>query len=175
LQVFALAFLAAAIQYPGLRQGNLFSWGVLLLTVLASLWLASMDLARYVLYLPPIIIPLLIWSGFIRTLLPGQVPLVTAIGEQVHGELPPELERYTRRVTVLWAAVLAALALWAALLPWLGSELLWSVFSNFVNYGLVAVLFVAEYIYRRWRFRYFEQPSFRQYLNILFQSGARSS
>jgi uncharacterized membrane protein len=171
LQVVAIVCLAAGIQYSGLRQGNVFAWGVLLGVALVSFWLASVDLARYVLYVPPIIIPLLIWSGFMRTLLPGQVPLVTAIGVQTHGQLPPEIERYTRRVTVFWAVFLAMLTLWAAVLPGLVSTTVWSLFSNFLNYALVGLLFLAEFIYRRWRFSDFEQPSLRQYLNIVFQSG----
>jgi uncharacterized membrane protein len=172
LQVLAICCLAAAIQYSGLRRGNGFSWLVLISVVLVSVWLAAVDMARYVLYVPPIIIPLLIWSGFIRTLLPGQVPLITAIGEQFHGQLPPEITRYTRRVTIFWALTLALLVLWTASLPLWASPLLWSLFSNFINYALVVVLFVLEFIYRRWRFRSFEQPSFREYLHIVFQSGA---
>jgi uncharacterized membrane protein len=175
LQVVAIVCLAAGIQYAGLRQGNVFSWCVLIGVALVSFWLASVDLARYVLYVPPIIIPLLIWSGFMRTLLPGQVPLVTAIGVQTHGQLPLEIERYTRGVTVFWAVFLAVLTLWTAVLPWVVSATVWSLFSNFLNYGLVALLFLAEFIYRRWRFSDFEQPSLRQYLNIVFQSGAHKS
>ena len=169
-QVLAIVCLAGGIQYSGLRQGSAFAWGVLLLVVALALWLTSRDLARYILYLPPIVIPLLIASGFLRTLLPGEVPLVTAIGQQVHGQLPRELERYTRRLTIFWFLFLSAMAIGAALLPWLGSPLLWSWFSNFLNYVLVAVVFVIEYIYRRWRFSDFPQPSFRDYLTIVFNS-----
>lgn len=173
LQVIAIVCLAAGIQYPGLRQGNGFAWGILLGVAVVSAWLASFDLARYVLYVPPIIIPLLVWSGFMRTLLPGQVPLVTAMGEQFHGQLPPEIKRYTRRVTVFWAVFLAALTLWATLLPWLVSATTWSLFSNFLNYGLVVLVFLAEFGFRRWRFRDFEQPSLREYLLLVFRSGVR--
>lgn len=173
LQVVAIVFLAAGIQYPGLRQGKLFSWGILLGVALASACLASGDLARYVLYVPSIVLPLLIWSGFMRTLLPGQVPLVTAMGEKVHGQLPPEIERYTRHLTVFWAVFLAALTLWTAALPWLVSETTWSLFSNFLNYGLVVAVFLAEFAFRRWRFRDFEQPSLRAYLSIVVRSGVR--
>ena len=108
-----------------------------------------------------------------RTLMPGQVPLVTAMGERFHGQLPPEIERYTRHVTVFWAVFLAALALWAMLLPWLVSDTTWSLFSNFLNYALVAAVFLAEYGLRRWRFRDFEQPSLREYLHHVFRSGVR--
>ncbi len=71
-QVLAIVCLAGGIQYSGLRQGSAFAWGVLLLVVALALWLTSRDLARYILYLPPIVIPLLIASGFLRTLLPGR-------------------------------------------------------------------------------------------------------
>lgn len=173
LQTLSLVCLAAGIQYSGLRQGQLFSWSVLALTALVGAWLSSMDLVRYLLYVPPIVIPLLIWTGFMRTLLPGQVPLVTAIGQHVHGDLPDDIERYTHRVTVFWAVFLALLSLWSAVLPWIGSPLVWSLFSNFINYALVALLFIAEFFYRRLRFPYFEQPGFRRYLHIVFESAGR--
>ncbi len=175
LQAMAIIFLAAAVQYPGLRQGKPFPWAVLLLSILLAAWLATIDLAKYVLYIPPIIIPLLVWSGFTRTLMPGQVPLITGIAEHVHGQLPPDIERYTRRMTILWAALLAGLSLWTALLSWLGSPMLWSLFTNFINYALVAVLFVAEFFYRRRRFPDFQQPPFREYLHIVFHSGVHRS
>lgn len=169
-QVVAMVCLAAGIQYAGLRQGSIFAWGILLLVLALALLLTTRNLARYILYLPPVVIPLLIGSGFLRTLLPGEVPLVTAIGQQVHGQLPQDLERYTRRLTLFWFLFLLAMAIGAALLPWLGSPLLWSWFCNFLNYAMVAVVFVAEYAYRRWRFKDFPQPSFRDYLSIVFSS-----
>lgn len=175
LQVLALFFLAVGVQYPALRRGSVLAWSGLLLLIVLSAWLAFQDLAKYVLYVPPILVPLLVWSGFVRTLMPGQVPLVTAIGQRVHGELPADIVHYTRRVTVLWAIVLGGLSLWAAALPWLGSALVWSWFSNFVNYALVALLFIAEFYYRRRRFPDFEQPSLRETIGIVYRSGVRSS
>ena len=38
---------------------------------------------------------------------------------------------------------------------------------------LVVVLFIAEFFYRRLRFPYFQQPGFRRYLQIVFDSGLR--
>ena len=169
-QLLAMVCLAAGIQYSGLRQGSLLAWGALLLIALASVWLVVNKMAQYAFYLPPVVLPLLASIVFLRTLIPGEVPLVTAIGRQVHGQLPLELERYTRRVTVFWPLLLALMALVAALLPLSGSFLAWSWFSNFLSYALVAAAFLGEYFYRRWRFRHFPQPSFRAYLAIVFNS-----
>ncbi len=172
-QWLAIVCLAGGIQYTGLRQGSVFAWAVLLLVIAAALWMISHKLAHYIFYLPPIVLPLLIGTGFLRTLMPGEVPLVTAIGREVHGQLPPNLERYTHRVTLFWFLFLLAMAIVAALLPWLGTPLIWSWFSNCLNYVLVAVVFVGEYAYRRWRFSDFPQPSFRDYLAIVANSESK--
>ncbi len=169
-QLFAMLCLVGGIQYAGLRQRSLFAWAVLLSVFVLAAWMIASNLAHYVFYLPPVVLPLLIGSGFLRTLMPGQVPLVTAIGRRVHGHLPLDLERYTHHVTLFWFVFLSLMALVAALLPLSGSPLVWSWFSNFLSYALVAVVFVGEYVYRRWRFRDFPQPSFRDYLAIVFNS-----
>ena len=84
-------------------------------------------------------------------------------------QIAPELLRYTRRLTVLWAATLGVLAvadLFLALCAVPGGLLdalhiappvaisrdAWSWFANGLNYGLVGGLFVGEYFVRMRRF-----------------------
>lgn len=173
LQILALLVLTLGLLLPGLRQGSRFIWGLFLLTLGLLCVIASMDISIYLLYLPPVLIPLLLWSIFLRGLLPGKVPLVTAIAEQVHGSLSSQMRRYTRGVTLMWTIFFAALALWSALLPWLATITLWSLFTNFINYMLVGLLFVAEFVYRKWRFQDYDQPRFVDYLKIVVNADIR--
>jgi len=173
VQILALLALALGLLLPGLRQGNRLIWGLFSLILGLLFAIAYKGVAIYLLYLPPVVIPLLLWGIFFRGLLPGGVPLVTAIAEQVHGTLPAALYRYTRSVTLMWAIFFAAMALWSALLPWLATITLWSLFTNFINYILAAVLFVIEYIYRKWRFRNYDHPGFVDYLKIVANANIR--
>lgn len=173
LQLASLVVLALGLCYPGLKQNSLFAWAVLLAVCLLALAFDYLQLTMYVLYLPPVILPLLFWSVFYRSLMAGQTPLVTQIGERARGPFTEELKTYTRHVTQLWAVFLFTLALWSALLPWLASVELWSLFTNFLNYFMLGLLFVMEYIYRKSRFRDHDHPDFRQYLAIVFKANIR--
>ncbi|MCF6259915.1 MAG: hypothetical protein L3J98_07110 [Gammaproteobacteria bacterium] len=173
VQILALLVLALGLLLPSLRQGNRFTQGLFLLILVLLFAINNQGVTLYLLYVPPVVIPLLLWGVFFRGLLPGGKPLVTAIAEQVHGSLPAYMCRYTRSVTLMWAIFFAAMALWSALLPWLGSITLWSLFTNFINYILAALLFVIEYVYRKWRFHHYDQPGFVDYLRIVVSADIR--
>ena len=169
----ALTALAAGVLYGGLQRKSPLAWG--LFAVVASICLLSVPLgfSLYFLYIPPVVIPLLFWTVFTQSLLPGNVALVTAIGEQSRGPLDKPMRNYTRRVTIIWSILLGCMVLWSALLPWLGSVQLWSLFANVINYVLIAAMFVGEFAYRRWRFKSHDHPSFLQYLKIVIHADPR--
>lgn len=96
---------------------------------------------------------------FGRTLVGGREPLITGFARRVHGSLPPEMEVYTRRVTIAWCVFfLAQPAISAALLAWAPLDV-WSLFVNVLNLPLVALMFAAEYLYRVRRYRHFPHAS----------------
>ncbi len=172
-QVLALLVLTLGLLLPGLRQGSGFIWGLFLL-ILGLLCAAGyLGIAIYLLYLPPVVIPLLFWGVFFHSLLPGKTPLVTAIGERARGPLSAQMRRYTRSVTLMWTVVFAVMALWAALLSWVTTVMLWSLFTNFINYFLIVLLFVAEFVYRKWRFQDHDHPGFFDYLKIVANANIR--
>ena len=173
LRLLALLLLAAGLCYQGLKEKSRFAWGLMSVLALLLLLMNHYAMALYIFYLPPVIIPLLLGSIFLRSLFPGQTPLVTAIGESVHGPFDHEMLVYTRRVTILWSVFCLLLALSSALLPVLASVEIWSLFSNVLNYLAVAVLFIGEYIYRKWRFRGVDHPSFLQYIHIVAKAEIR--
>lgn len=91
---------------------------------------------------------MLVWLAafFGRTLLPGRVPLIERIARISEPALPPELCRYTRRLTAVWCGyfILAALL---SLAPR----------QTFVRTGVLvwagtALLFAGEHWLRRRRF-----------------------
>ena len=173
LQALALIVLALGVLYRALWEKSRFAWIFFsvfsALCITASVWNAAI----YLLYLPPILIPLLFWSVFFRSLLPGKEPLVTHIGEQARGPLSVDMRIYTRKVTIMWTVMFALIASWSALLPWLASPALWSLFTNVINYVLVGALFALEFLYRKYRFRDHDHPSFYQYLRIVINANVR--
>lgn len=167
----AVFLLAAGILYKRLIKPEAAAWAMLAAVGLVTAAVALAGPAKYLFYLPPVVLPALIGWGFARSLLPGRTPLVTAIGERVRGELDPPMRRYTKAVTGVWAVLLAAMATWSALLPWLAGDWVWSVVTNFINYVLIGVLFIGEFLLRKLRFKNHEHPGFKDYLSIVFGSG----
>ena len=85
---------------------------------------------------------------FGRTLLPGREPLVTRFARIVHGEVPPVVERYTRKVTIAWTLFFATLCVSSSVL-YLGRFLeAWSFLANILSPFLIGAMFVIEYAVR---------------------------
>ena len=100
----------------------------------------------------------LLWL-FGRTLAPGSQALITRLATHVHGELPAEIARYTRRVTWAWCVFFAAMALTSMLLFLLEPLPVWSVFNNLLNLPLVVAMYLGEYAWRLWRYPNFSHAS----------------
>lgn len=165
----ALTVFVAIPLLPALRRGAVWAW-ILLLGATALLYLGAISgVARYFMYLPPILIPAAVCVVFARTLRAGATPLVTQIATQIRGPLPPELSNYTRAVTCFWVALLIALAMSSLLLALFAAPELWSLMSNVVLYVLLAAVFLLEYLYRRWRFRHLQHESFAALVGALFK------
>ena len=165
LQWLALCCLVAVPLYPGLRQARPRSW--LLFAALAVLLygLARSGGGKYALFLPPVLLPAVSAWFFGRSLQSGQVPLITRIARATRrDELPSELVTYTRHVTELWTLALAGIGLLSAALALLAPLPLWSLFTNLVNYLILAALFPLEYLYRRIRFRHLAHTGFVSYV-----------
>lgn len=173
LQLIAVILLSVGLIVRGLLDNNLVSWGVVICLMLGALAINTLGMLRFVLYLPPILLPLLLWAVFFRSLRPGETPMITAIAQEIRGPLSAELYQYTRTITAIWSAFFLLLTLESALLPSLASAEIWSLFTNCLNYLLIALLFVVEFAYRKRRFRDLEHKSFWQYLGSLSQVDAR--
>jgi len=137
---------------PALRRGSAPAWLALLTLAGMLAGLILLDHGQLLLYLPPVAINLVFLAGFARSLLPGETPLITRIAAAFGDELTPQRRRYARKVTVAWTVLFALLTVECVLLALFGSPRLWSLFTNVINYLIVAVFFLLEYLLRSRRF-----------------------
>ena len=108
---------------------------------------------------------------FGRTLVPGRQALITRLARTVHGELPPEIARYTRRVTWYWCAILAAMGACSVVLAaWSATAWVWFLA---LNAPLIAAAFLAEFVYRHLRFPRFSHASLLATIRA-FRAAARA-
>ncbi len=133
-------------------------------------WYASAD-GPYAVFVPAVAMNLILLWFFGRTLVPGRDPLVTSIARFVRGALEPDVERYTRRVTWAWCGFFAANAAISLALAALAPLAAWSLYANVLAYPLVALMFVAEYAYRRQRFPALQHVPPLALLRRLVQAG----
>jgi uncharacterized membrane protein len=173
LTIAALTLLAAVSLLPGLARGAIGAWLAVPLVGAASWWLSSVEQPVLALYLPPIVVPAFLAGVFGNTLRSGRTPLISQLIRllQAPGDDEPEsaVWVYARRLTAAWTAMFVALATFNLLLaafvepdgllrasgiePGLAlSHEVWSLFTNLLEYLLVAAFFVIEYAYRRQRF-----------------------
>jgi peptidoglycan-N-acetylglucosamine deacetylase len=175
----AAALLLMVLVLRGPLQGRrAWAWLLLAAGVVLVAWLGAMGQrhdAVLALYAAPVMIHLFLAWFFGRTLRAGRQPLITRIAEHLHGEAiddPVELDdmrRYTRRLTAVWTGLFLVLATTNATLallvspsgvlelagvasPYPVSPALWSLFANFLSFGLVLLLFAIEFAFRRRRF-----------------------
>lgn len=94
---------------------------------------------------------------FGRTLRQGRTPLVEHFANVYHrGAFPDRLRRYTRGVTIMWALLMAVLAVVSLVLGRYGSQQAWSWFTNVISWVLILLAFIVEYRYRVWHIPDFE-------------------
>src|SRR4051812_3450352 len=82
----------------------------------------------------------LLWY-FARSLRAGDQALITRLARRVHGSLPPEMEAYTRRVTLAWCVFFAGQVAVSMLLFAFAPREIWSMFVNLINVPLIALMF----------------------------------
>jgi uncharacterized membrane protein len=85
---------------------------------------------------------------FGRTLAPGREPLITRLARRVHGTLSAPMEAYTRHATQAWCGFFVAQIAVSGLLFVYTPLHVWSLFVNVLNFPLLGLMFVGEYLYR---------------------------
>lgn len=86
---------------------------------------------------------------FGRTLVANREALCTRFARALHGSLPAEVERYTRRVTLAWTLFFVLLFTLSCALYLGGFLAAWSLLANVLGVALIAAMFVGENVVRR--------------------------
>ncbi|MFN0038878.1 MAG: hypothetical protein ACKVP2_05155 [Burkholderiales bacterium] len=124
-----------------------------------QLWPLDGARTELVYLLPHVGAYLFLFWLFGRTLVRGRQALITRIATLVHGELPVEIQKYTRALTWLWCGFFSGMALVSISLFAFASIETWSVFANLLNLPLIGALFLFEYVYRILRYPDFSHVS----------------
>src|SRR5690554_6332596 len=126
---------------PGVR--------ILLLVAIAggglALWLFNSEI---LLRLVPGFINIGLALGFGYTLFyPPTLP--ARMARLQHGFLTTAMETYTTRITCLWVGFFVLNATLAIITALWASREVWALYNGLIAYGLIGLLFAAEYSYRR--------------------------
>jgi uncharacterized membrane protein len=100
----------------------------------------------------------LLWY-FGRTLARGREPIITRLARNLHGTLQPEMELFTRKLTIAWCVFFAAQVIASALLFAFAPLNAWSLFINLLNLPLLAIMFAGQFVYRMVRHPDFPRTS----------------
>ena len=161
--------LASAVRRASVPASLLF--GALLSVGIALWWWGK---AVDFMYLPPVLVNLALAVLFGKTLLPGATTLVARVASLWRGVLDPVVARYTRRVTMAWAAFFVLMALESIGLALFAPLHVWSLFTNFLNYVFVLLFFVIEYQLRLHCLPSHEHLSFRAFCRLLVSTDLRT-
>lgn len=163
----ALAVLAFNLLGRWLARGRFWPWLLLGFMLAGAGALVARTDGRFFLYAAPVLIALALAWLFGRTLLPGETPLISRIATAIRGPLPAVVERYTRGVTWFWLGAMCCLALANLALALFASPVVWSLFTNGINYLLVGAFFLLEWWFRGWFLRGYESLTWRGYVAAL--------
>ena len=157
----ALILLGGIFSLVIIRTGRRWLLPLIPLTLtLLWLWQSTAEL----ILLPPILTSLLLALVFASTLAPGATPLVTQFSQLMQGELDAKAIRYTRQVTIAWVVFLGLMTIEEVALALYASPLVWSLFTNVLNYLFLLLFFLAEYLLRIRRFTEMEHLGFIDFM-----------
>lgn len=143
--------------------------------IIASLAWLMLTAPMLLLFSPPVAINAALALVFGASLRPQHEPVISIFARFEQGKLPPDLVRYTRQLTWIWTTLFTAMAAITLILALAGAIKTWSLFANIVNYALVALLFVGEFLYRRWRFRHYHHATLAELARNVRSAGLFSS
>jgi uncharacterized membrane protein len=155
LAATCVAFGGSCAAVPRLRR---FGFALLIAAPLIVISAAA-QLAQPLVFLPPAALNLTVAVLFARTLRSGHEPLISTFARIERGRLEPDLARYTRRLTQVWAAFFVVAAAVSTLLALFATPIVWGWFVAVGNHVAVALLFLGEYLFRRWRFPQYRHAS----------------
>jgi uncharacterized membrane protein len=110
---------------------------------------------RGLLLLLPVVVSAYLGATFAWSLRRGP-PMIERFARLVEDDLPDFTLPYCRRVTVLWTGFLTVNAAGVAILAAAAPLGWWAIYTGPVFYVLLGVLLGAEFLVRKWWFRYYD-------------------
>ena len=117
------------------------------------------EIARPLVFAPPVLLNLGLAFLCWRSLRPGREPLISTFARMERGALEPDLVRYTRMLTRVWLGFFVAAAALSAVLAVTAPPAVWGWFVAAGNQLAVVLLFIGEYCFRRARFPHYRHAS----------------
>lgn len=128
----------------------------LIMLAVISVWLEN----HYLLYLPPVLITFSILLPFIISVQAEYTPLITQFYLLTECVDKPDQRKmqYTRTLTWLWIGLLSMMMFEIIILSYYASIEVWSLFTNFINYLILLVFFIMEWLFRCYYFNQWLSP-----------------
>lgn len=151
IEIGPVLMLLVMMTWGGIRElmakhySAAFRWGLLLL---GSLLFARHSDHNTLLYVLPVLVNAMLLLLFLNSLRKDAVPLITRIALTLDGPQSDRSQHYTKRVTQAWTLFFALMMVETILLSIFASPGIWSFFTNFANYALIALFMAAEYAIR---------------------------
>jgi len=166
--VYYIAFFFALPLPLFLLKSRRAKWlvGLSLLYSILLFWFAK-NQSENLLFVQPVIVNLLIFLLFLSTLVDGSVSLIGRITRLIKSDVPDEVMQYCRAVTWVWTCFFLFVAIVSLLLSVYSTIEHWSLFTNFVVYILIGVMFIVEYLVRRIVMKDYIDHSFVQFVRDL--------
>lgn len=142
----ALSVAAIVLIVAGLARALRPAAGLLIVVAMLALGAGAARLGLPAVYLPPVAINLAVALVFAASLM--HEPLVVRFARLEGAVLTPDVLRYCRRLTLVWAIWLAVLSVAGVGIALSGDERLGAWWAGALDYVLVGALFVGEFVYR---------------------------
>jgi uncharacterized membrane protein len=175
LACVALLFFVTLLVLPRLRSGLQRGIFLIVLTILGYFSIQHARTLSVLIYMPPVLINFTGAWLFGRTLRQGRKPLLEQLVRLLHQKEPHLVDdaviRYVRSLTAAWMMLFMVMGVISIGLALNASPAVWSWFTNVVNYLVVALFFLLEYLYRQ---RRFPQQPYRNFWDFMRRSAQSS-
>jgi uncharacterized membrane protein len=173
LAVLPLAAIALGLSWRSPRRLALLALAgfVFALVLLADAWELLKQHFGWLFLVQYVATHLALCLVFGHTLLGGRRPLCSRFAEAIEQRsLPASVNRYTRRLTAVWTAYFAVMAVASSVLFWLAPFTAWSVFANFLTPLCLLLMFLAEYAIRLRVLPHVKHASLLDSIRVFWQS-----
>ena len=122
---------------------------IVLAMIIANFWPILLSRLDRIYLIEHIATNMMLCWFFAHTLFGGRTPIITTLARSIHPDIPDDVVRYTRTVTLAWSLFFVAQILLSLLIYSAAPISMWSLFANVLNWPLVILMFAAEYACRK--------------------------